>query len=155
MSADNMNGIPIEFWGVVIVALSSIFTNILMWYLNYRTTLMRFRAETKAGYIQEVLRDHYKLYNYLRQLEITPIKETALKATEEIQKIVEEHPYNFKQEILNKWIPIYEEITLQETNPENDIKALRKDVLNKIRHLEEIYEKLLGIRERRKLFKIF
>lgn len=143
-----MNGIPIEFWGVVIVALSSIFANILTWFLNYRSIRIKFETETRAGYVQEVLRDHYKLYNFVRQLQITPIKEAALKATEEIHKIVNERPYNFKATVIEKWLGIYESITLIEENPIEEIKDFQKDVWERIGYFEKEYEKILGIKRR-------
>jgi len=141
-----MSEVPIEFWGVVIVAASSIFSNVLTWFLNYRSARMKFETETRAGYVQEVLRDHYKLYNFLRQLQITPIKEEALKVAEEIQRIVNERPYNFKATIIEKWPRIYESITLLEEYPIDEIKEFQKVVWKRINYFERLYEKILGMK---------
>lgn len=132
--------------GVVIVALSSIFTNVLAWYLNYRSTRINFETESRARYIQEVLRDHYKLHNFLRQLEATPIQEEAIRVSEQIQKIVDERPYNFQSEILDKWIGINERIILLGEYPLKEIQELWDDVWERISYFQKEYEKLLGIK---------
>ena len=141
-----VNGISIELLAVVIIALSSIFTNVLTWFLSYHSTRTKFETETRARYIQEALRDCYKLYNFLRQLQSTPLYEEALKATKDINKIVSEHPYNFKATIINKWIGIYETITLPEEFATNEIEDILKDVWERIDYFEDEYEKIMGIK---------
>lgn len=141
-----MADVSIEFLGVVIVALSSIFTNVLAWYLNYRSTRIKFETESRAAYVQEVLRDNYKLHNFLRQLQATPIKEEAIRTSEQIQKIVDEHPYNFRSEIVDQWIGINQAIILVDEYPIEEIKNLSKEVWERICYFQEEYEKLLGIK---------
>ena len=137
-----MDEIPIEFWGVVIVALSSIFTNVLTWFLNYRSTRTKFESETRARYVQDVMRDHYRLYNFLRSLLMTPIKEEALKSAEEMHEIMNERPYNFKATIINEWLEIYHRITLFDETPIDQMAELEKDVLERINYFEKEYEKM-------------
>ena len=141
-----MADVSIEFLGVVIVALSSIFTNVLAWYLNYRSTRMKFETESWAAYVQEVLRDNHKLHNFLKQLEATPIKDEAVRFSEQIQKIMDERPYNFKSEIVDKWIAVNQAITLLDEYPIEEIKNLSKEVWERICHFQEEYEELLGIK---------
>lgn len=141
-----MNGIAIELLAVVIIALSSIFTNVLTWFLSYHSTRTKFETATRAEYIQDVLRDCYKLYNYLRQLQSTPLYEEALKSTKDINKLVSEHPYSFKATIIDKWIGIYETITLPEENPAEEIKDILKDITERIDYFENEYEKIMGIK---------
>lgn len=93
-----------------------------------------------------MLRDNYKLHNFLRQLEATPIKEEAVRVSEQIQKIVDERPYNFKSEIVDECIGINEGIILLGENPLEKIKKLSKDVWERICYFQEEYEKLLGIK---------
>ena len=140
-----MADVSIEFLGVVIVALSSIFTNVLAWYLNYRSNRMKFETESRAAYVKEVLRDNYKLHNFLRQLQ-TPIKEEAIKASGEIQKIMDERPYNFKSEIIDQWTEIYFGIIYCDECPIEDIKKLTKEVWERICYFQEEYEELMGIK---------
>jgi hypothetical protein len=138
--------VSIEFLGVVIVALSSIFTNVLAWYLNYRSNRIKFETESRAGYVQEVLRDHYKLHNFLRQLEATPIKDEAIRVSEQIQKIVDERPYNFRSEVVDDWIGLNQRIILLDEYPREEIKKLSKEVWETICYFQGEYEKLLGIK---------
>lgn len=140
-----MKEVPIEFWGVIIVALSSIFTNVLTWFLTYRSTRMKFETETRARYIQEVLRDHYVLYNYLRQLAGIPIKEEILRIAKEAHNIMNERPYNFKVNFIHRWFGLYEMITLLEEYPDEEISKFQDDVLERITYFEKEYEKMLGI----------
>jgi len=139
--------ISVEFLGVVVVALSSIFTNVLTWYLNYRTTRIKFETESRAGYVQEVLRDHYKLHNFLSQLEATPIKEEAIKASENIQRMIDERPYNFRSEIIGKWIGMNQAITLIDECPREEIKALREYVWQRICYFQKEYGNCLDSKE--------
>ena len=137
--------VSIEFLGVVIVALSSIFTNVLAWYLNYRSNRIKFETESRAAHVKEVLRDNYKLHNFLRQLQ-TPIKEEAIKASGEIQKIMDERPYNFKSQTIDQWNKVYFGIIYCDECPMEDIKSLSKEVWERICSFQEEYEELMGIK---------
>lgn len=148
-----MNDIPIEFWGVVIVALFSIFGDILVWFLNYRSAQIKFETEARAGYIQEILRDHYRLFNFIRQLRITPLKTTALKTTEEINKMMNARPFNFKVSIIEEWRNLYDVITLTEGRPsEEQISTFEEELWESLHYFDKEYKQILGIKRDRAIY---
>jgi hypothetical protein len=89
-----------EFWGIVVVALFSIGSNVVVWYLNYKSTKKMLIIQSVAGYIQEVMRDNYRLLNHLRQIEMKQdIRENLAKC----QELFDSRPYNFDLMLIRKW----------------------------------------------------
>lgn len=126
----------------VISVIGMILVSLVSWYLNYRSSRIRFEVETRAEYVQEVLRDNYKLLNYLRQ--ITMRRETKGNVSK-IQELMDNHPYNFKFDIINKWVGARHEF--EKSDSIEKITKLMMDVMNRISLYEDRYSKILGIEE--------
>ncbi|MHA1632203.1 MAG: hypothetical protein ACTSXC_05260 [Candidatus Freyarchaeota archaeon] len=134
----------------VLVPLVSLIGMIIAIILNYRSMRIRFELESRAGYIQEVLRDMYRLVNYLRQI---TMGQDIRGNVEKIQELLNERPYNFKFKIINEWVEVRYELEksgykLEKSGLIERVTKLMMDVMNKIHLYEEKYTKILGIKEK-------
>ena len=99
-----------DIWATVIVASVSIIGIVITQIWSFRSSKASFVIQTRAGLIQEVYRDNYMVFDSLvRLLSNRKDKESLEKvlmdkgSIEKVQKVIDEHPYNFSLSFLSSW----------------------------------------------------